>query len=767
MSDQGFSGPIFRFEVGTTGRLGKRTITFLRAASSGYLVEFLPHLDAEQIPEVMRGTRPDIEFVGRRIIPHAELTAALLDGTLDIDEGDHVFIDHSQTFKPEFVASLTDRPANDLILRYATVILMREIAQEKKLGRPTRRQVQMLEPEILKRLPARIDLLNGKVDRLRRYAFRRRKNPVNVATAQTILEWDERLTNRGFCCLVDRLHISGNGTGKLAPEVEAILDEELKERDTLEAVPNIAIHEAVERRVFNLRAERDAELLRRETAGEVIEAADRDAVERIKPPSLKTVGIRIKSRSILERALRGKGPDWLLRNQLVTGRGLQVERAGHIVMIDEYDADLMSIIPFDYLIHWLGVAKVAALGISGEAPFRIIISVMIDAFTGCILGLQLGLTADQDLARRTFMLAMMDKSKISAACGAESAWDQFLRPEKVLHDSGNAYIAGETERMCGLLRMDKISAPKAAPFLRGLMERIFRTVHERLLARIPGKTFANPVRRGEYDSEAEAILTLDDLIQVLIVWIVDIYHNSPNLGRDGLTPADLWRHEMAVGMGCRPVPGLRSMTHVFGTTLTRRAHGTGIRIMHANYFSEDFARVLLRSPTRAFRVRWWEENMSEAQVEVEPRVWMPLEVMDARARGLSVDEWMLLLKRDDVARNPEAAAIRRRAGELIDELVEDRIATRRKLRRKIMTEERLKQAEDRALRHFSTPTTEITSAETHGLYGVPVGADHDEDGVVREVPAAEPAAEQKRKVTANTAQRDRRRNTRWIPGTME
>jgi hypothetical protein len=127
--------------------------------------------------------------------------------------------------------------------------------------------------------------------------------------------------------------------------------------------------------------------------------------------------------------------------------------------------------------------------------------------------------------------------------------------------------------------------------------------------------------------------------------------------------------------------------------------------MHANYFSEDFARVLLRSPMRAFRVRRWEENMSEAQVEVEPRVWMPLEVMDARARGLSVDGWMLLLKRDDVARNLGAAAIRRCAGEFIDELVEDRIATWRKLRRKVMTEERLKQAEDRALRHFSTPTT--------------------------------------------------------------
>ncbi len=765
MADPEFRGPFFRFERGTTGRLGNRQITFIRGASTGYLVEFLPHPEAERIPEVMRGTRPDIEFTGRRVILHSELTAALIDGTLDIDEDDYVFIDHSQSFKLEFVASLADRPARDLILRYATVTLMREIALERGVTHPSRNKVKALEAEILNRLPGRIDLLTGKVDLLRRHPFRRREKPLHVATAQTILDWDSRLTARGFCGLVDMLHRAGNSRRKLAPDVAAILSKEIDQRGSREDVPNTAIHEAVERRVSALRAELETDLQRREAAGEPIKAEEREAVARIRPPSLKTVGGHIRLRGSLEKAFRGKGPDWLLRNQLITGMGLYVERAGQIVMIDEYEADLMSIIPFEYLVHWLGESKVKALGITGDAPRRVILSVMIDAFTGCILGLQIGLTADQDLARRTFMMAMMNKTEIAAACGAERAWDKFLRPEKVLHDSGNPYLAAETERMCAMLRIDKISAPKAKAFIRGLMERLFRTIHEKLLARIPGKTFSNPVKRGEYDSEAEAILTIDDLVQVLIVWVVDIYHNSPNLGRDGHTPSDLWRHEMSVGIGCRPVPGLRVLTHVFGTTLSRKAQGAGIRIMHANYSSEDFARLLLRYPTRAFRVRWWEENMSEAQVEVEPRQWMPLEVMDPRARGLSVDEWMLVLKRAHVERDPEAAAIRRRAGDKIDEQIEDRIATRRKIRRKMMTEERLLEAEEQALRYFVTPTTQITSEQVHGLYGVPVGAQHDEDGVVQESsPAAsEPAGNR----AAATAPRGRRPNVRWTPGTME
>jgi putative transposase len=281
-------------------------------------------------------------------------------------------------------------------------------------------------------------------------------------------------------------------------------------------------------------------------------------------------------------------------------------------MIDEYDLDLMTIVPYEFLGHWLGQAKVDEFKITGDKPTRVILSVTLDAFTGCILGLQIGMTATPELAKRTIMMTMKDKTSIAEACGAEGLWNQFLRPEKLMHDSGNAYVAAVTEALCAQLRIDKISAPKARAYIRGILERVFRTVHEMLLSSIPGKTFSNTVLRGEYDSEAEAVLSLDDLVRILTIWVVDIYHNNPNLGRDDQTPADLWAHEMTVGMGCRPVPGLKTLTHVFGTTLMRRAQQNGIRIMHAYYFSKEFALHLLRDPTRQFRVRWWEENMSEA-----------------------------------------------------------------------------------------------------------------------------------------------------------
>ncbi|MGJ8545243.1 MAG: hypothetical protein ACSHWZ_07340 [Sulfitobacter sp.] len=775
-------GPIFRFEQGTTGEYCKRKITFIRSASSGYLVEFHADPEAENVPGLMRGSRPDIEFVGRKIIPHTTLTEALLEGSLVIEEENFVFIDHSQTFKPEFVASLDDRQARDLILRYASVSLMREICIEKEIFKKTRRVIEKLEPEVLKRLPDRIDLLLGKVDRLRRYPFRGRQVPLHSATGQRILFWDDQLRTYGFHHLVDRRNLSGNKNCKLEPVVAEILKAVIDKHECLEGIPKAKIHRFVKLKVNEEKARQKVLLNQRELNGEIISDAERAAVQKIKPPSIKTVRSWIAALSPLEALLRGKGPDFLLQNCLAVGMGLKVERAGQIVMIDEYPADLMTIIPFGFMTHWLGHEKVKKLGITADKPLRVMISAMIDAYTGCILGLQIGLTATPDLARRTFMMAMTDKTKLSEACNAETSWDQFLRPEKVMHDSGNAYLAGTTEMMCAMLGIDKMSAPKAKAYIRGLMERVFRTIHENLLSQVPGRTFSNTVKRGDYDSEAEAILTLDDLIQIITIWITDIYHNSENLGRDGLTPADLWHHEMTVGMGCRPVPSLKTMTHVFGETLHRKAQGNGIRIMHVNYSSKEFASWMLRNPNRTFKLRWWEDNMSEIQVQVGPDEWMQLEVMDPRARGLSIDEWMLVLKRDHIARNPDAAAIRDRAEEKIQEMIENRMATRKRAGRKPITEAVLKKAEERALRYFTTPTTQITSDQTHGLYGASVSraADTDiADDALSSIEDGQAYAGHPDAVNSNddfkpesekhtkSASRGRRAKTAFKPGSME
>jgi len=766
------TGPIFRFEPGTTGTFTGREITFLRAASTGFLIEFHAAEEAEEVPEMLKGSRPDIEFVGRKLVSHREIADALLDGRLIISEDDYVFVDHSQTFDTKFVCGLEDRAAHDLIVRYATITLARELSSPRVLHHLSRRELKSLKPRIAEKLNDRIDLLIGKVEKRRRHPFRRKCVQTNVATAQTILRWDEKLRNLGFCMLPDVLHLSGNSTCKLAPEVAEILRGEIDGYDTLEKISPKAIRTRAETAIINKREEREADIQIREQRGEFVSESEKAEVAKIVTPSLKTVARWIKAISPLERLMRSQGPDWLLRNQIVVGLGLRAERLGHIVMIDEYDADVMSIIPFEFLQHWLGDEKLKALGISEAAPLRVIFSVMIDVFSGCILGLQMDLSANVELAKRTFEMCLTDKTKLAKACGAESSWNQFLRPEKVLHDAGNAYIAGVTEMLCGQLKIDKITAPKAKAFIRGAMERVFRTVHSGLLARAPGKTFSNVVERGDYDSEAEAVLTLDDLISIVVIWIVDVYHNTPNGGRDGLTPSDLWQHEMTRGMGCRPVPDLRTMTHVFGTTLARAGHSTGIRIMHANYSSEEYAKAFLRNSARKFRIRWWDMNLSQIQIEIAPHLWISAEVMDSRASGKSVDEWNQIRMRDEVARNPDGADVKQRGEKAINDKIDSSTARRRRVARRMPTEADVLREEERVLRFFKTPSTEISSEQCSGLYGVPVGERRrDEDNEIADLSVSRPPAESRKSRGAHEIAEDRSKGRRkrdtWKPGEME
>ncbi|WP_312531770.1 hypothetical protein [Paracoccus sp. (in: a-proteobacteria)] len=85
--------------------------------------------------------------------------------------------------------------------------------------------------------------------------------------------------------------------------------------------------------------------------------------------------------------------------------------------------------------------------------------------------------------------------------------------------------------------------------------------------------------------------------------------------------------------------------------------------------------------------------------------------------------------------------------------------------------------EEKLLSYFTTPTTAITSEQTHGLYGVPVGGlstDNDENAGsdTDDLPAETQQALRvdagvKGRVTAGAAAGRRRKAKSWLPGAKE
>jgi putative transposase len=70
--------------------------------------------------------------------------------------------------------------------------------------------------------------------------------------------------------------------------------------------------------------------------------------------------------------------------------------------------------------------------------------------------------------------------------------------------------------------------PGGLPQLRSRVERIFGTFGTSLMPYLGGRTFSSPKERGDYPSVQSAALSDDVLMQILVIFVVDVYHNRPH-----------------------------------------------------------------------------------------------------------------------------------------------------------------------------------------------------------------------------------------------
>ena len=729
--------PVFAFGIGTKGTFKGRDIVFDTKIMNGYRLEYLPHPDAASIPSMLVGTRPDIEFVGTKFHHHGELTSAVLSGDLVIEEHNYSFIDDSQRFRADIVAELEPRRMNRTVIRYASVLARREMRGEFGRDWGLDKFITDHEEDFLNKIKRFHKELSVQVDTVskRRHPFRAEIEMTEPVTARTSREWEEKLRVFGFGAIVDRLNCSGNRSPRFHPEVVKIIDEEIDNHLKEEGIIGKHVDKAIRRRVKALAAAWPAEIARREAEGEHIPDHVRKEPQ---APSYHAVLDAIRAIGPLRRLAGEKGVDWLLRNKISKGMGIEVTRAGQIVVCDEYDSDLFSLVSHMQIAEWIGYAELKKLGIvPGLNPVRCTLSIIMDVYTECILGLKISLRPSQELAKGTLMMAMTDKTKLSVAAGCLFPWNHMLRPEILLTDGGNAYVGFLMERCCGWCGIDKQTAPSGIANLRGTMERLFRTVHSGLLARFGGRTFKDVVERGEYDSAGNAVLTLDEFVRVLTLWVVDCYHNTAHgaLG-DNVTPNDVWYHETSKGMGVRPVPNLPHMARVFGTTVMRIPQDTGIQVARLNYDSPAFVRWRgAKGRKRPLRVCWWEERLDKICVEVAPDVWMDLEVMDPQAKGLCIDEWLMVWQRQEIDRFAGKEAAVEHGLTEIEKTREYATQLRAKMHRDPITPEGLNKLEERMVRFTQFPSRKITSEQVHGVTGVPILGDAQAPETLPSLPA--------------------------------
>lgn len=127
---------------------------------------------------------------------------------------------------------------------------------------------------------------------------------------------------------------------------------------------------------------------------------------------------------------------------------------------------------------------------------------------------------------------------------------------KTLHmDNAPEFRSNMLKRACEEYGINIEWRPVSKPNYGGHIERLLGTFAKEIHI-LPGTTFSNPTQRGEYDSEAKAIMTLNEFEKWLITYITGVYHQRVHTSL-GMSPIKKYE-EGIFGTAERPGCGLVS-----------------------------------------------------------------------------------------------------------------------------------------------------------------------------------------------------------------
>ncbi|MGO4175919.1 hypothetical protein [Bosea sp. TAF32] len=238
--------------------------------------------------------------------------------------------------------------------------------------------------------------------------------------------------------------------------------------------------------------------------------------------------------------------------------------------------------------------------------------------------------------------------------------------------------------------------------MRGTLERSFGTIETGLISWFSGRTFGAPHKVFNKPEEL-AHLTTDELAQMLVLWIVDVYHNTPSVALRGETPANAWKR-LSRTVGLRPVPDSRTLREVFGIKLERKLSGEGLKALGLHYSSEELGRHFLRRGASKLQIRLNPSDIGSISYKLSD-LWLEARCTESGFDGVTLSEWSQTihdLRQSFAAENKLTAPIVRRAMRTIRTTAETS-RVRENIATKEYSAEDLARLEDEVFLGFSMP----------------------------------------------------------------
>ncbi|MGR5339146.1 integrase [Vibrio astriarenae] len=155
---------------------------------------------------------------------------------------------------------------------------------------------------------------------------------------------------------------------------------------------------------------------------------------------------------------------------------------------------------------------------------------LVDCYSKAVIGFYLGFEPPSyvsvSLALKNAILRKDDL--LSSYDSVENEWLCYGIPDLLVTDNGKEFLSKAFDKACESLLINVHQHRVETPDNKPHVERNYGTINTSLLDDLPGKAFSQYLQREGYDSVGEATLTLDEIKEIYLIWLVDIYHTKPN-----------------------------------------------------------------------------------------------------------------------------------------------------------------------------------------------------------------------------------------------
>lgn len=511
------------------------------------------------------------------------------------------------------VGMLPDEVKSEVVWRYAYV----EIAlQHERAGRLKRTELsaQLMLEEIERCVNKQAGAAQGGWVPKR---AGRKKEFRAPPCARTLLEWMRRYENAGNSPLglVPRTFRSGNWRDRFTLEELRLLGSCLSRYLTRDRRSKRQVADDTKTR---------------------FEAENAARAERSLPP------LRVPSKRKVERDIskldpytthaQRHGVEAANRKFMLYEEGIEASYPMERIEIDEWRVDLISILAERGALDDLSAEQLAAL-----SRGRRWLYLAIDCATRCVVGMRLAVTPNSHDAIALLADVTRDKTDLAVVAGCKSGWAHFGGLKTVATDLGVAFVDDRFR----IAIFDALGSPETPtgglPQLRARVERIFGTFGTNLMPGLAGRTFSNPKERGDYPSKEMASITDDALMQMLILYVVDVYHNRPHRGLGGETPNNCW-HRLAREKGAVPDVPERTRRRAFGKHMKPKVTGRGVRVFGIDYTCKALRHFHLHSHDTHVDVKIGLSDLGWIMVRIGDE-WFPAMALQKCFDGVSYDQW--------------------------------------------------------------------------------------------------------------------------------